>query len=111
MNPSARPLTSRNRDRALARLNSITTGTAVAAAIATGGFGALAAATWSGSSGTTDTTTGITTTNTSGQSDPAAAALGAAATQAPSVTSGLQATRPPAAVVTKKAKVTSGGSH
>jgi hypothetical protein len=112
MNPSARPLTSRSRDRALARLNSITTGSAIAAAVATGGFGALAAATWSGSSNTT--TTSLTTTDTSGQSgqsDPTAAALGAAATQGPSATSRLQPTSAPAAVVTKKAKVTSGGSH
>ena len=48
MNPSARRQTSRNRDSALSRLNSITTGTAIAAAVATAGFGALAAINYSG---------------------------------------------------------------
>lgn len=110
MNPSARPQSSRNRDRALARLNSITTGTAIAAAVATAGFGALAAFTYSGTTNaatTTDTSTGAAAADTT---SPAAIAL-----TNPSVTgvavSPLQPTSAPVAAVKKKAKVTSGGSN
>jgi hypothetical protein len=116
MNPSARPLSSRNRDRALARLNSITTGTAFAAAIATGGFGALAAATYSGSTDSTGAGagTGTTTSDTSNSvQDPVAPALtlrAPAATDSPSTVTGLQPTSAPVATVKKKARVTSGGS-
>jgi hypothetical protein len=108
MNPSARPQTSRNRDRALARIQSITTRTAVVASIATVGFGGLAALTYTGTSdatnaadttsqnidgSTTDTTTTDTTTSATD-----------------SVTSGLQATPAPTATTKHKARVTSGGS-
>jgi hypothetical protein len=104
MNPSARPQTSRNRDRALARIQSITTRTAVVASIATVGFGGLAALTYSGTSdaanvggSTTDTTTHTTTgTDTTPATD--------------SVTSGLQATPAPTATTRHTARVTSGGS-
>lgn len=109
MNPAARPQTSRNRDRAIARLNSITTGTAIAAAIATGGFGALAAVTWSGTTvaATTDDAAAAATT------DPGGAAQVPAATDSAGTSAGtaLQPTRAPIAAVKKKAKVTSGGSH
>src|SRR2546427_6804408 len=78
MNPSARPQTSRNRDRALARVQSLTARTAVAATIATAGFGGLAAFTYSGASGApgVDTTTqagtnvGSSTTNTTNPPPP-----------------------------------------
>jgi hypothetical protein len=69
------PLDLAARDRASRRLNQLTTGVALAGAIAVVGFGALAAATDSGtassaSTATTSTTTGSTssagTTSTSG---------------------------------------------
>lgn len=109
MNPSARPQTSRNRDRALSRLNSITTGTAIAAAVATAGFGALAAFTYSGTTdaATTDTTTGASAAETT---SPAAAAVTSPSTTGAAV-SPLQPASAPVAAVKKKAKVTSGGSH
>jgi len=52
MNDPARPTTRHERDRALERLHSITTGAAIAATIASAGFGALAAVTWAGDSTT-----------------------------------------------------------
>lgn len=112
MNPSARRQTSRNRDRALSRLNSITTGTAFAAAFATAAFGALAAINYSGTSdaattdaaaaddASPDVTVGAGTTATDG-STPAN----------PTATPGLQPTRAPVAATNRKARVTSGGSH
>lgn len=109
MNQRARPQTSRNRDRALARLNSITSGTAIAAAIATAGFGALAASNYSG------TTDAATTTNDNAAAgatiDPGAAAQVPTATDSTSAVTGLLPTSPPVAAVKKKAKVTSGGSN
>jgi len=109
MNPSARPQTSRQRDRAIARLNSITTGTAIAAAVATAGFGALAAFTYSGTTdaATTDTTTGAVAAQTT---TPAAVVLTNPSTTGVAATP-LQPTSAPIAAVKKKAKVTSGGSH
>ena len=109
MNPSARPQTSRNRDRALARIQSITTRTAVVASIATVGFGGLAALTYSG---TTDSTAAADATNQT----LAGASTGASSTTATTtpatggVTSGLQPTAAPTATPTRKPRVTSGGS-
>ena len=63
------PLDLAARDRATRRLNQLTTGVALAGAIAVVGFGALAAATDSGtatSATTTTTTTSTTDTSTSG---------------------------------------------
>ena len=111
MNPSARRQTSRNRDNALRRLNSITTGTAIAAAVATAGFGALAASNYSGVTDavTTDgaaaegtTSTGAVDSDTTGSDD---------STTNPVATPSLQPTSAPVAATTEKAKVTSGGSH
>jgi hypothetical protein len=106
VNPSARPQTSRNRDRALARVQSLTARTAVAATIATAGFGGLAAFTYSGTSGATgvDTTTPAganvdgTTTNTTDTTTPN------------TTISGLQAAPAPTAKTHHTARVTSGGS-
>jgi hypothetical protein len=109
MNPSARAQTSRNRDRALARIQSITTRTAVVASIATVGFGGLAALTYSGTSDTTnaaDTTSQNvdgSTTDTTTNTDPTTSATNG-------VTAGLQATPAPTATTKHKARVTSGGS-
>jgi hypothetical protein len=107
MNPSARPQTSRNRDRAVASLQSITARTAVAATIATIGFGGLAAYTYTGTTDGASTidsnaagaTTDGSTTNTT---------TGAAAT-APTP-AGLQAVAAPTATKRPRARVTSGGS-
>lgn len=108
MNPSARPQTSRNRDRALARIQSITTRTAVVASIATVGFGGLAALTYSGTSDTTnaaDTTSQNVdgSTDTTTETDNTTSATD-------NVTTGLQATPAPIATPRHKAHVTSGGS-
>lgn len=109
MNPSARPQTSRDRDRALARLNSITTGTAIAAAVATAGFAALAAFTYSGTtdSAITDASTGAAASD---PTSPAGLAVTNPSTTGATVTP-LQPRSAPVAAVKKKAKVTSGGSH
>lgn len=109
MNPSARPQTSRNRDRAIDRLRSITTGTAVAATIATAGFGGLAALTYTGTSA--DATTG-----SAGTTVPAGIFGGGTTTNTTnsttnSTTSGrLQPVPAPTATTKHKAQVTSGGS-
>lgn len=110
MNPSARPQTSRNRDRAIARLNSITTGTAIAAAVATAGFGALAAFTYSGTTDAATTDMAIGAAAPAETTAPAAAAVTNPSTTGVAVTP-LQPTGAPVAAVKKKAKVTSGGSH
>jgi hypothetical protein len=109
MNPSARPQTSRNRDRALAKLRSITTGTAVAASIATAGFGGLAALTYTG---TTDSTLGSSdTTSPAGVSD-GTTTNDTTTTNNTTVgtTTGLQPTQAPVTTTRKKKHVTSGGS-
>jgi hypothetical protein len=103
VNPSARRQTSRNRDHALAQLRSITTRTAVAASIATVGFGGLAAFTYSG---TSDATTTLDTTVSSGSTNGTAAD----ATTDDTTASGLQATPAPTATTRHTARVTSGGS-
>jgi hypothetical protein len=119
MNEPARPVTTRERDRALERLRSITAGTAVVATMATAGFGTLAAFTWSGAAtGNTDAANDSTTTiNTTAQVDPdndgdvdAAPTTGTSSGTGPAATaSPIQ----PAATPTptrRKARVTSGGS-
>jgi hypothetical protein len=106
MNPSARPQTSRNRDRALARIQSITTRTAVVASIATVGFGGLAALTYRGTSAANAADT--TSQNVDGSTTASPTDNTASATD--SVTAGLQATPAPAATRKPKARVTSGGS-
>jgi hypothetical protein len=109
MNPSARPQTSRNRDRALARLQSITTQTAIAASIATVGFGGLAAFTYSG---TTDSTNAVDTNGQAGSVDGTStdSTSGTGATSTDTTGAGLQPTAAPAATAKHKARVTSGGS-
>lgn len=118
MNPSTRPTTTRERDRALRRLRSITTGLAVLGTAATAGFGALAAVTWSGSTtaGTDDQVAAADPTANArltgadededlltGGEQPTAASVQPAATS-------LQPNPTPLATTRKKAKVTSGGS-
>jgi hypothetical protein len=96
-----------DRDRAVARLRALTLGTSLASLVAVGGFGALAALSYDGTSGdivtavavTTDnatTTAGISTTGTSTTTDTttttnAGATTGTAsvqATAAPTVATG-----------------------
>lgn len=108
MNPSARPQTSRNRDRALNRLRSITTGTAVAASIATAGFGGLAALTYTG---TTDASTGSTnTTLPAGGAVDGTTTTGTRTGSTTTTVTGLQPTVPPVTTTRTKTHVTSGGS-
>jgi hypothetical protein len=109
MHTSARPQTSRNRDRALARIQSLTTRTAVVASIATVGFGGLAALTYRGTSDATnaaDTTSqGLdgSTTDTTTKTQPTTSATDG-------TIAGLQPTPAPTATTKHKARVTSGGS-
>jgi hypothetical protein len=110
MNSSARPQTSRNRDRAVARIESITRRTAIAATVATVGFGGLAAFTYSG---TSDATTGSDTTVQAGSVDGTttdATAGTESTTTSDGASAGLQAAPAPTATPTPKARVTSGGS-
>lgn len=111
MNPAARPQTSRNRDRALTRLSSITTGTAIAAAVATIGFGGLAAANYSGTTNAATTVSGDDTTDSPAATGSGAGVQVPTATGASGAATRLTPTSPPVAAVKKKAKVTSGGSH
>lgn len=104
MNPSARPQTSRNCDRAVARIQSITARTAVVASIATVGFGGLAAFTYSGTSGTT------APGDTSAQTVGGTGANTTTDTTAANPMTGLQATAAPVATSRHKVHVTSGGS-
>lgn len=106
MNPSARPQTSRNRDRALARVTSITTQTALVASIATVGFGGLAAITYSG----TPAAAGSDSTNVNGTTNNSSNGTTSGSTVTNPFT-GLQATQPPRTSTRQKARVTSGGSH
>lgn len=64
MNEPARPRTTRDRDRAVARIRAITAGTAIAGFVATAGFGALSASNYSGqptAAGGTGTAAGSST--------------------------------------------------
>jgi hypothetical protein len=117
MNDPARPTTRHERDRALDRLRSITTGTAVMATLASAGFGTLAAFTWSGT--TTDaaevdaggagaTLSQIDDTPLANGSDLSRTSSGAGTAAA---TTPLQPTAAPITATKKKSKVTSGGSH
>jgi hypothetical protein len=108
MNDSARPQTARNRDRAIGRLRSLTTGTALAGFVATGAFGALAAATYSGHTSTaTDTTgtgkTGRSATQSSTTNDQTT-------TDNSNSSSTLNSTLNAATTQRQKAYVTTGGS-
>lgn len=109
MHPSARPQTSRNRDRAVARIQSITTRTAVVASIATVGFGGLAAFTYSGSADTTAATDTTTQAVDGAATDATTSTDTTTTTTATDAATGLQATPAPTAT-TRKARVTSGGS-
>ncbi|HJP90181.1 MAG TPA: hypothetical protein VJ850_14195 [Candidatus Limnocylindrales bacterium] len=117
MNPSTRPTTTRERDRALQRLRSITAGIAVLGTAATAGFGALAAVTWSGSAGTAgddtaaaaDPTANAWFTNADEDSDLLTGAE--QSTPAPSEAAApIQPNPTPLATTRKKPRVTSGGS-
>jgi hypothetical protein len=108
MNESARPQTSRNRDRALARLQSITTRTAIAASMATVGFGGLAAVTYSGTSDATTANTTVPATVVGGGATDTTTDTTAGTTNGAS--SGLQAVPAPTASTRHKSHVTSGGS-
>lgn len=116
MNPSARPRTARERDRALHRIRSITTGIAILGTAGTAGFGALAAVTWSGSAnGATDDTAAANATANSrltGADEDADTLTGADAvpTAAAETASPLQPAPTPLATTRKKSRVTSGGS-
>ena len=114
MNHAARSLTARERDAALARLRFLTRGTAVAAIVATGGFGALAAASYAGQPAAANGLSGVASDSTVSQSNGSTGA--AQATPAPSPSSasassagGLQPTAPPT-TTRKKSHVSTGGS-
>ena len=113
VNPSARPRTARERDRALRRIRSITTGLAVLGTAATAGFGALAAVTWSGSTNG-DTAVADPTANSrlTGADEDADTLTGgdAVPTAGPQTAAPLQPAPTPLATTRKKARVTSGGS-
>ena len=114
MHPSARPRTARERDRALGRIRSITTGLAVLGTAATAGFGALAAVTWSGTP-TGDTAAAADPTANSrltGADEDADTLTGgdAVPTAGAQTASPLQPAPTPLATTRKKARVTSGGS-
>jgi len=120
MNDPARPTTRHERDRALERLQSITTGTAIAATIASAAFGTLAAFTWSGD--TTDAATngatidGGTVGATVAQVDdtPIGGGFFGPSTESSSTTATatpLQPTTTPLTASKKKSRVSSGGSR
>jgi len=117
MNDPARPTTRRERDRALDRLQSITTGTAIAATIASVGFGTLAAFTWSGASTDATTDDGGTVGSTLSQFDTTPIGGGYSlsgpsdGSSSASTVTPLQPTAAPVTATKKKSKVTSGGSH
>ena len=115
MTLSTRPTTTRERDRALQRLRSITTGVAVLGTAATAGFGALAAVTWSGSTTGVDQAAAADPTanaRLTGADEDADTLTGADAipTPGPATAAPLQPNPTPLATTRKKARVTSGGS-
>jgi hypothetical protein len=115
MNDPARPTTRHERDRALERLRSITTGTAVVATLASAGFGTLAAFTWSGSS-TDAATSDAGTAGVLAQADDSPLANGSNVGRTSSGTDTatsvpLQPVLTPVTATKKKSRVSSGGSH
>ncbi len=76
------PLDLAARNRATRRLNQLTTGVALAGAVAVVGFGALAAASDSGTTASTSTTT-TTTTDTPATTSGTTSTLGGAAAPVP----------------------------
>jgi len=110
VNPSAKPQTSRNRDRALARVGSITSTTAIMASIATVGFGGLAAFTYSGDPSLTsiDQTTNATDNGTNNASTDSTGTTNG--TTSSGSTNRLQATQAPTTSTRHKSHTTSGGS-
>ena len=108
MNPSAKPQTSRSRDRAVARVGSITTQTAIVACVATVGFGGLAAFTYSGTPGvtsidqTSNSVDGTTNDTTNGSTSNDTTSSGS--------TNGLRPAPAPTASTRHKSHVTTGGS-
>lgn len=113
MNEAARSRTARERDAALARLRSLTTGTAVAAIVATGGFGALAAITYSGQPTVAAAAGASGVGDTSTLAEPDATAGVAQATPSPSpssTSSGLQAPTATPRTTSQKSHASSGGS-
>jgi hypothetical protein len=100
-----------DRDRAIARLRLLTIGTGIASVAAVGGFGAMAARSYDGTSGGTATTAIVTAdggTTTSGTTTPTAPST----TTTTTITSGaaaVQATAAPTAA-TGTAHATTGSS-
>lgn len=111
----ANRISASERNRAVARLRSLTVGTALAAVAASGIFGGLAAVTWSGSSSTNTadllTTTASpaptsqTTTNETTSSSPTTTTQ-PSATPTPTI----RPTTTPVTTSTSAGQVTSGGS-
>jgi len=98
---STQPLTPPDRDRALARLGRVTTGTGIGALLAVGGFSYVAAASYSGKHVTTSTVAPVASMAT-----PSASATTDTATGAPIVVP----TVAPAAAPTAPPVAVSGGS-
>lgn len=122
MKDAARATTARERDRALRRLQSITTGTAVIATLATAGFGTLAALTWSGAttdnpdaaedSGTINATVAQLDPDNDGDVDATATpdSITSGSTTPGATARPIQPTPTPLATSKRKSRVSSGGS-
>jgi hypothetical protein len=102
----ARPLSPADRDRAVARLRTITVGTTVAAIAALGGFASIAAASYRGEA-TTDAVTAAVTT--SGQTTTATTTDQSSATSAPTTAPTVTAA-PTVTSMTGSAHASTGGS-
>ena len=95
---TANRTTPTDRNRAVARLRSLTMGTALASLAAVGAFGTVAAVSWSGQSSTQ--TAEVVTATPDGNSTTTTA----------TATPAIKAAATPATTTTSKARVTSGGS-
>jgi hypothetical protein len=111
--PGMNPDTRRNpadRDRAIGRLRTITIGTSLASLAAVGGFGAVAAATYTGGSADL-TTAAITTTAGTTDTSSSVSTTTSTATTSTSGSSGVQATPAPTTTTSSgTTHATTGGS-
>ncbi|HEY8871147.1 MAG TPA: hypothetical protein VIM30_17390 [Candidatus Limnocylindrales bacterium] len=111
MNTSARPTTTGARDRALARLRTITVGTALAGVAATGAFGSAAAMTYSGhSGGTLNVATTANSTAPTTTANPTTNETTATQSTNSSSSSSLQSASKAATSTSGSGQITTGGS-
>jgi hypothetical protein len=112
MHDATRPLSVRGRDRALERLRTLTTGTALAGFVATGAFGTLAAINYAGHSSSNAGTSGASTTSTDTTNQGSTSQSNNASNQGSSSNSNspLQAAQLPTVQTYRHAHVSSGGS-